>query len=113
VSSTSLQDESRQSSKLRRAAVQRRFFLLIRVGDQPGHSVDQKVDHTPRTRVLKPADGLELLVARLKQRALPEGHRVEARQECVSPGLAKPSEEVHALGLAGLNKRLTPVPAGA
>lgn len=51
--------------------MKRRFFVLVRIGDEGSHHIDQKIRHTAMSAVLNLRDILQLVVDGFDQGAFP------------------------------------------
>ena len=63
--------------------MERRFLLLISVGDQCGQQIDHEVRHAAVARMLDLTNVLELIIDRLAQGALAQEDFVEHRHQLV------------------------------
>jgi len=77
--------------------IERRFLLLISVGDQCGQQIDNEVGHAAVARMLDLTNVLELTIDCLAQRSLAQEYFVEHRHQLVLHILLDLGVQLHAM----------------
>lgn len=88
---------------------ERRFFLLIRVSDQCGKQINNKIGDTAMARMFDLANVLELIIDRLDQRAFARQQFVDQRYQLVLHVLFQFGDQLDTLFVEQLEQYLRDV----